>query len=103
MDTATPPSGPTSDLTSAAPSTTARILALAAIVVAGACGGLVGHAVTDLQCTDDCPALAGSMGLLGAVLAAVGVGIVAVLALRAMAEWRTNELQQAARDHHPVD
>ena len=50
-------------------------------MVAGACGGLVGHAVTALQCTDDCPALAGSMGLLGAVLAAVGVGIVAVLSL----------------------
>jgi len=103
VDTATPPSGPTGDLPSAAPSTTARALALAAIVVAGACGGLVGHAVTDLQCTDGCPALAGSMGLLSAVLAAVGVGIVAVLALRAMAEWRTNELQQAARDHHPVN
>ena len=36
-------------------------------------------------------------------LAAVGVGIVAVLALRAMSEWRTSQLQQAARDDHPVD
>ena len=98
------PSGTTPGrLPSAAPSTTARFLALLAIMVAGACGGLVGHAVTDLQCTDSCPVLAGSMGLIGAVLAAVGVGIVAVLALRAMAEWQTNELQQAARDHHPVD
>jgi hypothetical protein len=43
------------------------------------------------------------MGVLGAVLAAGGVGIVAVLALRAMSEWRTGHLQQVARDDHPVD
>jgi TRAP-type C4-dicarboxylate transport system permease small subunit len=90
-------------LPSAAPSTTARLLALLAILVAGTCGGLVGHAVTSLQCVDDCTALAGSMGVLGAVLAAGGVGIVAVLSLRAMSEWRTGQLQQAARDDHPVD
>ena len=88
---------------SAAPSTTARLLALLAILVAGTCGGLVGHAVTSLQCVDDCTALAGSMGVLGAVLAAGGVGIVAVLSLRAMSEWWTGQLQQAARDDHPVD
>ncbi len=88
---------------SAAPSTTARLLALLAIVVAGVCGGLVGHSVTNLQCADECPTFAGSMGVLGAGLAAVGVGIVAVLALRAMSEWRTGQLQQAARDNHPVD
>ena len=84
--------------TSAEPSTLARVLALTAILVAGCCGGLVGHAVTDLQCTDGCPILAGSMGLVGAVLAAVGVGVVAVLALRAMAEWQATERQQAARE-----
>ena len=88
---------------SAAPSTTARLLALLSILVAGVCGGLVGHSVTNLQCADECPTLAGSMGILGAGLAAVGVGIVAVLALRAMSEWRTGQLQQAARDDHPVD
>jgi hypothetical protein len=43
------------------------------------------------------------MGVLGAVLAAGGVGIVAVLSLRAMSEWRTGQLQKAARDDHPVD
>ena len=88
---------------SAAPSVVARVVAAVAIGLAGACGGLVGYAVTDLQCFDGCTALAGSLGLLGAVLAALGVGIVAVLALRAMAEWRTGQLQQAARDHYPVD
>jgi len=88
---------------SAEPSSLARALALLAILVAGACGGLVGHAVTDLQCTDGCTILAGSMGLVGAVIAAAGVAVVAILALRAMAEWQATERQQAARDRHPVD
>ncbi|MED5394031.1 MAG: hypothetical protein VYA26_06230 [Actinomycetota bacterium] len=90
-------------LSSAEPSTMARALALLAILVAGASGGLIGHAVTDLQCTDGCPALAGSIGLVGAVLAAAGVAVVAVLSLRAMAEWQATERQRAARDRHPVD
>ncbi len=87
---------------SAAPPAGARVLAFIAVLVAGACGGLVGYAVTDLQCTDGCTTLAGSLGVLGAVGAATGVGIVVTLTLRATAEWRTRELQQAARDHHPV-
>ena len=80
----------------------ARVLAFVAVLVAGACGGRVGYAVTDLQCTDGCTTLAGALGVRGAAGAAVGVGIVATLTLRAMAEWRTNELQQAARDPHPI-
>jgi hypothetical protein len=82
---------------SAAPSLTARLLALVAIVVAGACGGLVGYSVTDLQCTDGCTAWAGAFGVFGAVLAAGGVGIVSVLTLRAMTEWRTGQRQQSLR------
>ena len=78
-------------------------MALLTITVAGAAGGLIGYAITDLQCEEGCSTLAGVVGLSAAVVAAVGVGIVAVLALRAMAEWATNSRQQAARDHHPVD
>ena len=88
---------------SAAPSARARLMTLLAIVFAGACGGLVGYAVTDLQCPGGCPTMAGIVGLGGAVIAALGGGIVAVLALRAMAEWRTGSRQQEARDHHPVN
>lgn len=63
----------------------------------------MGYAITDLQCQDGCPVLAGLLGLIAAVIAALGVGLVAVLALRAMAEWQTNSRQQDARDRHPVD
>jgi hypothetical protein len=84
----TPPESPDYAPTSL-PSTGARVLAFAAILVGGLCGGLIGYGFVDLQCVDDCSTLAGAAGLLGAVLGAAGVGVVAVLALRAMAEWNT--------------
>ena len=74
---------------SALPSIGARILAFVAILLGGLCGGLIGYGFTDLQCTDGCTGLASGAALLGAVIGAVGVGVVAVLALRAMGEWRT--------------
>ncbi len=94
---------PSVGLPSAAPSPRARLVAMLAIGFAGACGGLVGYAITDLQCVEGCPTMAGVIGVGGAAIASVGVGIVTVLSLRAMAEWRTGSRQQAARDHHPVD
>lgn len=72
----------------ALPSTRARILAFAAIIVAGACGGLIGWSVTTLQCTGSCATAGALGGLVGAVFAAAGVAVVAVLALRAMGEWK---------------
>ncbi len=74
---------------SSLPPTGARVLAFLAILVGGLCGGLIGYGFTDLQCAEGCSTLAGGAGLLGAVVGAVGVGVVAVLALRAMGEWRT--------------
>jgi len=83
-----PPQPPESQYApTALPSTGARVLAFVAILVGGLCGGLIGYAFVDLQCTGDCGALAGAAGLLGAAVGAVGVGVVAVLALRAMGEW----------------
>lgn len=76
---------------SSLPPAGARILAFLAILVGGACGGLIGYGFTDLQCTGDCTVVAGGVGVLGAVAGAVGVGVVAILALRAMGEWRTVE------------
>lgn len=76
---------------SALPSTGARVLAFAAILIGGLCGGLIGYAFVDMETEGDGSAWAGIGGLIGAVAFAVGVGIVAVLAMRAMGEWRVIE------------
>lgn len=88
---------PSTKTRSAAPPLGIRLLALAAIVVAGACGGLIGYAFTDLQCAQGCTTLAGGMGVLGAMVAAVGVAVVVVLTLRAMAEWQAADRRDPAR------
>jgi hypothetical protein len=101
----------------ALPSVTARLLAFAAILIGGVCGGLIGYSVTDLQCGNGngtpvvlgapaaaaptttapprvhhhdsgCSAWSGGGGVLGALVGAGGTAVVAVLVLRAMAEWR---------------
>ena len=73
------------------PSPLARATAFSAIIVAGACGGLIGYAVTDLGCGSGCTAAAGLVGLASSVVAASGVAVVAVLVLRASAEWRAGQ------------
>lgn len=83
---------------SALPSTGARALAFVAILVAGVCGGLIGYAFVDLQTDGDSTVWAGVGGLVGAVVFAVGVGVVAVLALRAMGEWRVIEHREQRGD-----
>ncbi|MEC7810372.1 MAG: hypothetical protein VYB07_04210 [Actinomycetota bacterium] len=88
---------------SSVPSLKARILAVAAITISGLSGGLVGYAVTDLQCENSCNSLSGSIALASAIFAAVGVSIVTNLALKAMAEWKTNEKQQSIRERYPVE
>ena len=101
---------------SALPPPGARLLAFAAILVAGVCGGLIGWSVTDLQCGNDkpvrinavqggdaptttvaddgddggCDVAAGLGGVVGAVIGAGGTAVIAVLVLRAMGEWRRN-------------
>lgn len=88
----------------ALPPVGARVLAFVAILLGGLCGGLIGWSVTDLQCgperpvrgeaaevvgdDDGCGAWSGVGGLVGAVVGAGGTGVVSVLVLRAMAEWR---------------
>ena len=73
---------------SALPSRTARLLAFVAILVAGVCGGLIGYAVVNVSCHGSCTTPEGAGALTGAVFAAGGVAVVAVLVLRAMGEWR---------------
>ena len=76
-------------ISSALPSRTARFLAFGAILLGGLCGGLIGFSVTRLQCAGECTTNKSLGGLVGAVLGALGVAVIAVLALRAMGEWQT--------------
>lgn len=69
-----------------------------AILIAGLCGGLIGYSVVELTCTGDCATLAGVTGVIGAVVFALGVGVVAVLALRAMGEWRVIQTRDSDPD-----
>jgi hypothetical protein len=73
---------------SAIPPVAARVIAFVAILLGGLAGAVIGYTLVDLQCDGDC-SLPKGLGLLtGAVLCAGGMAIVAVLALRAMGEWR---------------
>lgn len=76
----------------------ARAIAFVVILLGGLAGGLIGYALVDLQ-YDGESAVPGGVGLLvGAVACAAGLAVVAVLALRAMGEWR--EIQDRERAGH---
>ena len=83
------PDGQEAPIDSALPSTTARLLAFAAIVISGICGGLIGWKVAELSISGDAGIIPGLAGLAGAIASAGGVAVVAVLVLRAMGEWAT--------------
>jgi len=83
---------------SAIPPVAARAIAFVAILLGGVAGGLIGYALVDLQCDGDCDVAKGFGLLIGAVTCAIGMAIVAVLALRAMGEWR--ELNDRERAGH---
>ena len=80
---------------SALPSPAARAAAFVAILLGGLAGGLIGYTLVELQCTGECAWQRGLGALIGAVLAAGGMSIVAVLVLRAVGEWR--EIEQRER------
>ncbi len=88
--------GPTPDADrslSALPSVGVRIGAFAAILLSGLAGRMIGYSLVALQCDGDC-GLAKGLGLLvGAVVAAGGMAIVAVLVMRAH--------RRVARDRGP--
>jgi uncharacterized membrane protein len=68
------------------PSRGSFVIAFTAVVVAGALGGIIGYGITDVSTDSGAAQFLGA--LVGAAVGAVGVGIVAVLVLRAMAEWK---------------
>lgn len=82
----------------ATPPVAARVIAFASILAGGLCGGLIGYGFMGLECDDGCSTLQGVGALVGAVLGAVGIGIVAVLVLRAMGEWQTIREREALRN-----
>lgn len=72
---------------SALPSPAARVTAFVAICFGGLAGALIGYSLVELQCSGDCAFPLGLGIFLGAVGAAGGMSIVAVLVMRALGEW----------------
>ncbi len=81
---------------SAIPSVGVRIAAFVSVCLSGLAGALIGYSLIEIQCEGDC-GLAKGVGLLvGAVIAAAGMAVVAVLVMRALGEWReANDREEA--------
>jgi hypothetical protein len=71
---------------SALPSPLARALGFAAIVLGGLAGGVIGWAFVAIQSDNELGQALGAA--IGAIAAAAGTAVIAVLVLRAMGEWR---------------
>ena len=74
---------------SAIPTPAARAAAFAAILLGGAAGGLIGFTIVGLQCSGECGTGRGIGMLIGSLVTAGGMSVIAVLVLRAVGEWRT--------------
>ncbi len=91
------PDAPDSRPLSALPSPAARIAAFVSILIGGFAGGVIGYTLVELQCEGECGLPLGIGVFVGAVVAAGGMSIVAVLVLRALGEWREIERLEASR------
>jgi hypothetical protein len=85
---------------SALPSPLARGVAFLGVLLGGLAGGFIGYALVDIQCAGDCAVAKGWGLLIGAVGAALGMAVVAVLGLRAMGEW-SEVLDRERAGHAP--
>jgi hypothetical protein len=83
---------------SALPSPQARVAAFVAILLGGLAGGLIGYTLVKLQCHGTCATQRGLGALFGAVAAALGMSVVAVLVLRALGEWKEIERRQKSSE-----
>ena len=81
---------------SALPPVGARVAAFVSILLGGLAGALIGYSLVDLQCEGDCAVPKGLGILAGAVIAAVGMAIVAVLVMRALGEWHEIQDRESA-------
>jgi hypothetical protein len=73
---------------SALPSVAVRVAAFSAICLSGLAGAMIGYSLIALQCEGDCGVAKGLGLLIGALTAAAGMAVVAVLVMRALGEWR---------------
>ncbi len=90
------PRSPGTEDPSALPSVAVRVIAFVLILLAGAAGGFIGYAFMNLQSDDGSTTALGLGALVGATIAAGGVAIVVVLAIRAMGEWKTIQTRDVA-------
>jgi hypothetical protein len=70
------------------------VAAFVAILLGGLAGGLIGYTLVKLQCSGSCDVPRGLGALIGAVVAAGGMSVVAILVLRALGEWKEIERRQ---------
>ena len=78
-----------------AASRAALIGAFLAVVVAGLSGAAIGFGLVGIGCTGDCGTVSGLGALIGGLVAAGGVAIVAVLLLRSLAEWKSGGVRRS--------
>ncbi|MFM7616852.1 MAG: hypothetical protein ACKO72_05255 [Actinomycetes bacterium] len=83
----TSPEPPVFD-TGPGPGKGAFIIAYALTVASGVLGAVIGYGLVEVQTEGDRGVWLALGALIGGIAAAGGVGVVAVLTLRAMAEWR---------------
>jgi hypothetical protein len=69
-----------------------------AVVAAGLCGALIGSGLVAIECQGDCGTAQGLGAVIGGVAGALGVAVVAVLVMRAMAEQRLGRPRQEVND-----
>jgi hypothetical protein len=72
--------------------------AFAAVVAAGLCGALIGSGLVAIDCQGDCGTAQGLGALIGGVAGALGVAIVAVLVMRALAERGSTRVAHELND-----
>lgn len=66
----------------------ARVIAFIGILVAGIAGAAMGYLMVDVQCSGSCAVPNGIGMFIGSLIGALGMSVVAILALRAIGEWR---------------
>lgn len=64
------------------------LVAFLAVVVGGLSGVAIGYGLVGIDCDNDCGTAKGVGALVGGLIGAAGVAVVAVLVLRALAEWQ---------------